>query len=156
MKRLNMNALDSIPSNPPFDYLSLPIPPPWKKMFPTEGASGTVYYDEEGSSKPQYINDVTGVICAEHPMQTLWARILKQHEISVNESNLTNNNDETGKSAGVDIEVPSSFGASDIIIPAPFSVEIDPTQLSSSHKKMETPFVDFRCSWKECGLFGGV
>jgi len=98
------------------EYMSLPLPPPWRKI---EKDSNVINVINDSSSKPNYpvyLNERTGEIVEIHPLKVA---LDDKNRNSQNFNQINDSND-------------------------------------SKHSKHNLTFNDFRCSWKEAGLFGDV
>ena len=123
------------------DYSILPVPPPWR----------------EDKTSGLYYNDLTGETISEHPVQ----RALQKR--SSKDSDGTSGEPET--KGEVDIQAPEPSNT--ISNGRPF-LEIDtkvsnatqlvPLDMSTSDKltakSLRGKYTDYRCMWKEVGLFG--
>ena len=167
---------------PPFNYQTLPLPPPWRKVYPIEGASGSVYYETDpslfassGVNDCTYENQITGEMMRLHPLEVAWANMHQEISSSGGDRELslhmeTTKYPETPSSSAVSLTLNptppmhengfvntgegNGWGSPHFPPPKHHQRQHQQRNGNTSDSRGKENYRDFRCQWKESGLFG--
>lgn len=131
------------------DAKSFPLPPPWQLL--------------NMNGKDAYINDVTGSIVDQHPLQAVIDQMAARANNETTENTASDGSAiENRKEADSTESEQLAIGQQDQLVVAPPSPPAQTTDNRSigvttvNSAEDTTHFVEFRCNWKENGLFGDV